>query len=751
MKLIKKFSLDEEKIVERNDEVAEPPIKSPQPKFKTTLGESPILKTQEVQTNVPPIVPPVKRKNFLGNFGLAKSRLGKFFRKSTAFILVFLLVLAALLTHFVILPGFRIKNSIDSVQDELKSFAADLSNKDITKIDRYFNNIQIHINKISEEIEQYSFLQNLELTKGYYQNFQIGRNIIRMGDDLIEDFLPQMKSILATTGFNVTQQQVQRAQNTEDEDSTFNLIMKHLPDYVDLYNDLEPRILEIFAEVEKMNPAYIPAIGPLVQVRDFIASASEIKAEIPEKSKEILAFIEKIPELIGSDGETNYMVILQNETEMRASAGLITAYGGMKFKEGEMGDIFLSDSWNIENYVSSTLGVDVGYRNIYGQLFLMDRGCGAFYLRAQDAGIYPDLNVTMNMFKDYYDVANLYNKEEYPDYDYIVILNNTFSEGLIDLIQPLEVEGFGQVTADGLYDFIKADTDSVENRGNPERKAIIEKIGDAAKKRIAELGFEKLPQFLELILKSFYAKDLAFAAPRDAEMQEYLDSYSMSGKFAKEYDGDYFHMNEAQNCSLKLNRWVRNRVEQTISIDDNGDIHKDVWVKWEQPKVYEERYENQYSGSLNYSYRAWVRFFTPIEVETYESDGYFKSGYLYYYPKEYNDEVMNKAVSDNIIQFDHRRWAEEDPIPSQDINVSYDLPQKYNYNDRGVYKMLIQKHPGKSWGEPYKITINHEGQEYVVEFVLDRDKVLTYRNGIISVDNYNKELDFLLDLANKLK
>lgn len=748
MKLIKKYSLDKEnKVKESSGSPSEVMPSKPLLQKTADIKSLDNNLVQPIQSNLTP----VKKEKFYQKLKFPKLRLKKFFRKSTVIILIVLIVLGALLTHFLILPGFRIKNSVDIVQDELNKFAADLANKDVSKIDTYFNSIQIQINKISEEVEQYDFLKNLDATKGYYENFQIGRNILRKVDTLIEDYLPETKGILASTGFNVEKNPVEKTDEEKEEDSTFNLIMKQLPAYINLYTELEPEFLDILSEVEKINPAYIPSIGDLSKIREFIPMAREIKLEIPEKSKQILDFVKQVPDLIGSGTEKNYMVILQNETEMRSSGGLITAFGGMKFKDGEMGDIFLTDSWNIETYVSYDLGIDVGYRNIYGQLTLMGTGCGGYYLRAQDAGIYPDLNVTMNMFKDYYDVANRYNKSDYPDYDYIVILNNAFAEGLIDLIQPLEVPGFGQVTADGLYDFIKQDTDSVENRGSADRKKIVEEIGDAAKKRISELGFEKLPQFLNLILKGFYAHDLAISSPKNEELQIFLDKYDLSGKFAKEFDGDYFHMNEAQNCSLKLNRWVRDSVQQEINIDDNGNIHKSIWVKWEQPKVYEERYENQYSGSLNFSYRAWVRFMVPPSVQSLNSDGYYHSGYLYYYPFDYYDEVMNKTVSDNIIQFDHRRWSEEDPVQTQDINVDYSLPAELNYDAKGEYKMLVQKHPGKSWGEPYHIIINHKGERYEVDFVLDQDKVLTYKNGSISVDNYNKELDFILDLSGKIE
>ncbi len=470
--------------------------------------------------------------------------------------------------------------------------------------------------------------------------------------------------------------------------------------------------------------------------------------DYPEISQQTLEFMRGVPELVGSnDGPTEYLIILQNEAEMRASGGLLTAFGHMTIKNGEFdGEISFSDMWNLENYVSYTLGIDTGNRNIYGQLYLMNQGCGSSYLRAQDAGIYPDLFWTAEKFTEYYDLANASNDELFPDYDHVIILNNAFAENLLSLIQPLEVEGYGEVTAESLFEFIKEETDDPALAFSPERKAIIEKISNAAKEKFVDLPLNEVPKIIRIIVDSINAKDIGFYSPEN-EMQEFFDKYSMSGRIIKDFEGDYFHFNEAQNCSLKLNNFVRNEITQDIYINDDGSIEKTVRANWEQPQIYEESLRLQYDPSGNFTYRAWVRIFTPEDSDNFDSDGLVKSGFLYYIPYDYYDEEMNKQVSENIIRFDHRRLEEEDPIPKQDLTVSYELPEYLNYEANGNYRMLIQKHPGKSWGEPYTINIHHNGQVHTILFTLNRDKVINYKDGIISIENYETSLDWLVDIA----
>ncbi len=663
-----------------------------------------------------------------------------------------ILLLGGLAVYFVVIPAQRVTAAINNIKSEALAFGSEFETKNISNLPNHVQNIQSEIDKIDQEIDKYDFLSTLDATKGYYNNFKIAKKILRKSSDLLNKTLPELSDVLEASGFTTTAENtIVEAVEPTEEKSAFNLVLKNMPQYLALYKSIEPEIIDILDDIKDIDPQYVPEVGDY-NLKDNLDSLNNASQEFPVLSTKVLDFLEQLPKLVGSNEESHYLLILQNETEMRSSGGLLTSFGHMSFKEGEFGDdIFLANMWDLENYLLYTLGIDstrYGYNNIYGQLALMNLNCGAYHLRAQDSGIYPDLTVTMKMLSDYYNTAKKYDPKTFPEYDYILILNNAFATNLISLIEPLEVEGFGTVTADELYDFIKGESD--KNVPESERKQIIEDIANAAKEKFLDLPVEKLPQAINIIIRAFQAKDLALNAPTDQALQSYFDKYGMSGKIENNFDGDYFHLNEAQNCSLKLNKFIRDSVEQNIYIADSGDISKEVKVTWIQPKVFEPGLEKQYSPSYNFSYRAWVRVFAPEGSTSFVSDGFKQSGYVGYTPVVYFDKKMDKQVSDNVIQFDHRRFKEEDPVFRKDLTVSYRLPASINYVADGNYKLLIQKHPGKSWGEQYKINIHDESEIYTIEFILDRDKVLTYDNGIVSVENYDTSLDWIVDLSGKI-
>jgi len=677
-------------------------------------------------------------------------------KKKRIFLTIILVLFFILLSsgaaalYFVIIPAQHVTTSVNTIQDNVLNLAKDLEAKDISKLKNYVSNIQTEINKIDQEIDKYDVLATLDATKGYYNNFKVGKKILRKSSDLLNKTLPELTDLLELSGFTANSSVIIEA-TTEEEKGALNLILEKLPDYLALYENIEPEILDILNDFKEVNTSYVPNVGGY-DLKTNLAQLNSSAEEFPAISKKVQDFLNQLPKLVGSDDSADYLLILQNETEMRSSGGLLTAFGHMNFKKGEIGeDIFLADMWDLENYLLYTLGIDstrYGYNNIYGQLVLMNANCGAYHLRAQDSGIYPDLTLTMKMLSDYYDTARKNDPKTFPDYDYILTLNNNFATNLISLIEPLEVEGFGTVTADELYDFIKGESDR-ENAGS-ERKDIIKDIANAAKIKFLELPLEKLPQALNILINGFQAKDIALSAPNDTELQAYFDSYGMSGRIANDFKGDYFHFNEAQNCSLKLNKFIRDSIDQNVFINSNGTINREVKVTWIQPKVFEPGLEKQYSPYYNFSYRAWVRVFAPEGSTAFVSDGFKQSGYLGYTPVTYFDTKVDKQINDNIVQFDHRRFKEEDPVFRKEMNISYKLPLSINYQTDGEYKLLIQKHPGKSWGEQYKFNIHEGDNKYSIEFTLDRDKVLTYKDGIVSVNNYDTSLDWISDLVAKI-
>ncbi len=570
--------------------------------------------------------------------------------------------------YAVVLPAQRVYNSAQNILAITDGIKLDLDSKDLTKLDTHIAAINSELASIDAELSNYDFLKDLEITKGYYDNLQVVREIASKGESLINTNLPELKVLLGSVGYKVD---AEIDVDQPDEEDQVQALISEMPRVLGLYNDTEPEIIELLELVGEINPQYIPAIGT-GGTREKLIEFQGIIQEFPSISAQVKTTLRQLPELLGAEEPTTYLLILQNEKEMRSSGGLLTAYGTMTVDKGELvGDIDITDMWDLELYVSSTLGIDAGHRNIYGQLYLMNPieelnygGCGSTYLRAQDAGIYPDLYVTADTVTDYYDIANAYNPQKYPGYDHVIIANTFFASDLVSLIEPLAVPGFDgqEITSTNIAKVIYGET-SEQVFDPATRKLFIGEVATAAKESFIDLPSEKFPDLVKTIISTIQAKNISFYS-EDIEMQAYFDELGLSGRIEQNFAGDYFTLSEAQVCSLKANFYVEDAVTQNIKIEQDGKISKNVEVNWKNEKVYDRKEEKIISKSPNFGYRAWVRVVTPKGTEILDSTGLKSSGYLWYYPKEYFDDVLQKQVSDNIITFDHRMLTDADPIRS---------------------------------------------------------------------------------------
>lgn len=655
-----------------------------------------------------------------------------------------LLVTAAVLVYAVVIPAQQILASARSMSAQVSLLAEGFERRNLSEFENTVNVIEREFAAINTQLDRFDFLGSYGFTKGYYDNVQTLKKLNGQFNSLVKEAYPEIKTTLTSLGY-----QVEPDAQATSEETELDSIIKELPVMVALYEKYEPQIIEMMATVQEFDAAQIPAIGPGAELSSLLLKAQDATQDFPTSSAKLKDILRVAPDLLGANGPVSYLVLFQNEKELRSSGGLLSSYAILTFDKGEMvGSLNTIDMWDLQNYLWS-IGRMPNYKNIYGQAVLMNRGCGATELRVQDAGIYPDLNLTMDMFTDYYDLARRFNPRNYPDYQHVVTINTFFASDLISLISPIVEPTTGrQITPENLALEIFSET-SKQPFDPKTRKSFIGEVADIAQEKFRELSTDQLLDVVGIMLNTVISKNVALQS-KNPEVQQFIDEFQLGGRIENNFAGDYFHLNEAQNCALKANFYIRNNVTQTIKIADNGSISKDVNVQWRNEHIASPNDLHVISNSASFLYRSWVRVMAPQGAVFTATDGLAKSGIIRYRPVTYFDQKMQKQVSDNIIRFDHRRANASVPIKYHDLNVSYNLPNNLNYNAETGYKLLIQKHPGKK-DEFYKINIQHQGQTTSAEFVLDRDKVVSYKNGVLTIENYSHKLDEYTKLVDTVK
>lgn len=673
-------------------------------------------------------------------------------KKRNKALLIFLLTAAVGLIlclafgiYAVVIPGIQILNSVKAIGDQINVLATSVASKDLTQFENLVAEVNTEFAKVNEQLARFDFLQNYSFTKGYFQNIQVLRQLNTQLSALIDDAYPDLADTLKSFGYKV-----EESDEISPEDTEIGKIITELPRVISLYEKYEPQLIEVMATMQQFDTDFIPQIGGGQRYAQILAKVQDMTEDFPTSSAKLKDLMRVAPDLLGASTPVNYLVVLTNEKELRSSGGLITAYAVMTLDKGEItGEIETIDMWDLHNDLAA-IGRHPGYRDIYGQAALMARGCGPQSLRPQDVGIYPDLNLTMDMFTDYYDLAARYMPKKYSDYQHVVMFNTYFASDLVSFVDPITDPDTGrELTEENLAHEIYAETSSQEFDPSI-RKSFIGVVAGIAQEKFKELSSDQMLDVAVKMLNTVIQKNVALQS-KNPEVQTFIDEFGLNGKIENNFAGDYFQLAEAQNCALKANFYIRDTVTQNINIQDNGQIDKKINVQWRNEHVFNPATdETIINNGLRYLYRAWVRVMAPKDTKFTASDGYQKSGIVQYRPVTYFDTKMQKQVSDNVIRFDHRRSKETDPIRYHDLNVAYTLPTALNYDADTGYQMLIQKHPGKR-DEYYKINITYKGETTSTEFTLDRDKVISFRNGVLTISDYPHKLDEYTKLVQQIK
>lgn len=674
-----------------------------------------------------------------------------------------------------------IKNDISNISEDIKSFKKIGKNHPYIKYINNVENILINVETILTNSEE----DILHITTILTQNGpKINENYGKPAEEPSEEQETE-ENICGTEEDELLDDILKKTEaeskTKESSDSEYlrpfgvKELIKALPTISKIYNDNEEEILAIVKEVNSIDKEQLKTdillIKPFLKYTDYkiedidnyinmFNDLQSVSKKFEETSPEIKLALEKLPELLGAEKPVTYLLVPQNEKELRSSGGLLTAYGLLTVEKGEIiGDISTVDMWDLENYTKYELGKTPGYKNIGGQLTLMLRGCGETALRAQDSGIYADNYISMDMFKDYYDIARQYNPSKYKAYDHLITFNTFFPSDLIKVVEPLELENGDLLCAKDTAKTIFENT-SVNYTDFKNRKSYIGQVGGALEDELFDLPARDLLKVMQIVLNSFNAKHISFYSA-DKDMQSFFDSLNLTARTNKDFDGDYFQLNEAQNCALKANFYIYDTVTQDIIInEETGNVEKTVTVKWVNEQVVsgDKKEGNILSPLSAFRYRAWIRYYSPkgARYSNKSISGMTKilingimsyiSNDNFYTPKQFFDEgKMDKQVYDDIIWFDHRRFSLEDSIKTASHSIKITAPDDIKYTEEEGYRLLIQKHPGKR-KEKYIINVKYGNETESTEFVLNRDKILTFKDGNLTVEDNKNSLDSIFEM-----
>lgn len=397
------------------------------------------------------------------------------------------------------------------------------------------------------------------------------------------------------------------------------------------------------------------------------------------------------PSALGVPAAKNYLMLFQNDKEIRPTGGFLTAYATLTIDKGQVSATTSDDIYRLDEKLLNVCLTKICPLTPPSPIVkylpeVSGKPRSAWSMR--DSNISPDVSVSAKQFESMYQLLG-----EGLSFDGIIFIDSQVVEEMIEVTGPIDVFGTTYSAEvdkrcncpNVIYEL--ENYAEIAAKGEKDRKAILGVLMQQILARSVGADVEKIPQLIETIARLANHKHVMFYM-HDAKLQSALSKLNWTGEI-KQFDGDYLHINDSNFAGGKSNLYVEQTVTQEITQKD-GRVKKKITIEYKNPQPF-----NTWLNGIN---RDYVRFYVPKGSTLISSKGSENTVTTV--------EDLDKTVFEAFIQVR--------PQNSRKLEVEYELP----YNPKGKYNLLVQKQPGAK-DHHYKIKLN--GRQ-VEDFKLDMDR-----------------------------
>lgn len=424
----------------------------------------------------------------------------------------------------------------------------------------------------------------------------------------------------------------------------------------------------------------INSLAVLDKFSKFLPIESDTKKEIEAANKLVEKFTNK------DDKEYSFLVLLQNNMELRPGGGFLGQYAVIKIKNGEVTSSFVEDANLLDQRISAKIPAP------YPFLQTMQIRNWKF----RDSNFSPDFPTNAEKAKYFYRLSG----RNSDGFDGVIAVNASVLNDVLELTGPLTVPGYNvEFNSDSAV--LKLE-EIVEKRylENPDldtqnRKAIMKKMTPLLIDKLTSFGnIMKLASFAQ----SQINKKNIMVNFADAELQKMVEKVHWDGSVDKQWDGDYLMAVDANMGALKSDYYMKR--EMTYNIDLTA------------PKPVVElkilyTHTAKYGDWRTSDYHSYLRVYVPEGSNLLERK-------MVGYPNVQNDfgKTYFGFKLDVLIGGQTEAY------------VKYELPERFSNIEE--YKLLIQKQSGVG-AVPVNIHIKAEDGEFDAQSVLEKDSKFEFK------------------------
>jgi len=547
----------------------------------------------------------------------------------------------------------------------------------------------------------------------------------------------------ASADFTRANSEFKNAQSTlEDVDSTLKAIIQILPATRKAYNtgvdlikagDLLSRaasqISQAFATIEsELSPTLTTKIAimqttlehslPLIteaedhlskidldvlpdQAKDMISTLAERLPGLTDSLSQFLDFADLANIILGSDQKMRYLVIFQNNTELRPTGGFIGSFAELDIYQGAITKVTVpaGGSYDLQGSLRDYIIAPEPLQLLNARW------------EFQDVNWFPDFPTSANKLTEFYQAAGG------PSVDGVIAVNASYMADLIAMLGPVDMPEYDRtITGENFIFEAQKIIDQTEDQTTP--KQFIADLAPEILDRVSTGSAQDFLATLNHLNQGLSEKDIQLYFT-DHQLEQQITELGWAGEI-KRMAGDYLMVVTTNLGGGKTDMIVSENIDLQVNIDSNGEIINTVTIT----RTHHGLETDLFEGDNNVDY---VRLYVPRGSQLISAQNFeippaelFDRPPAYYQEDEdlsfassssYIDPLSGTVITEEFGKTSFGNWIQTKPGETEVATFTYRLPwklealsheydlvaqlkDKLGFHPIGDYSLNLQKQSG---------------------------------------------------------
>jgi len=503
------------------------------------------------------------------------------------------------------------------------------------------------------------------------------------------------------------------------------------------FNEEETRWSDVLGSVKaNLASAYEQAslaqasLGKIEPAFNFFKQTSnfeKIESALPE-TREILLKSENLvtvlPKILGVGGIKTYLILFQNNMELRPTGGFIGSYGVVRLENGRLVNFEVFDVYQADGQLKGHIEPPVKLKEHLGE--------ATWYLR--DSNWDPDFPVSARRAEWFLD------KETQVSTDGTLAINLEVVKKLLGALGEVEVPDYREkINAGNVFQKAEYYSELGTFPGSTQKKDFLASLTKEIFEKIKQAKTNALLNVAGAFLTSLDQKEMMLYFD-DPEIESTIANLGWEGSI-RDYQPtmmgdsiftDYLFINETNVGINKANYYIQRKIDQQVTIDDMGRVQEKLSLTYENLSPSENWPAGRYKNYL----RVYLK--KGAKLSSVFIDDPANPGLWLPFDQKYMDmsEEHGKTVHGFVFEV---------PIKSKrKIEINYELPEPIVLSTGPTsYLLMVQKQSG-GFPSSYDLTISYPASFVPLRVI---PSAIVGNQQLLISTKLNKDLIYQIDLA----